>query len=115
MKLYAKKDSALKIEEHGISTFYEYPIDFTKMSVGVSEINGEYPQHGFDIDTEVEAVWYVLSGTGEVIIEDERFTLNEGDMIKVPQNNKFKIIGNTLKLVVISSPPWTAEQHKHVE
>lgn len=115
MKLHASIVEAQKISEHDVSAFYEYPIDFDKASMGVSEIHGRYPQSGYDVDTKVEALWYVLEGAGQVSIADEMFTLNPGDIVRIPQNSKIWIEGDGLKLVVVSCPPWFLEQHKHLD
>jgi mannose-6-phosphate isomerase-like protein (cupin superfamily) len=115
MNLYARKSDAEKISEHEVSTFYEYPLDFKRMSVGVSEIDGEYPESGFDFDEEVEAVWYVVSGSGTVTTPEYTYQLAAEDMIKIPAKTRFKITGDKLKLVVVSSPPWWSEQHRHEE
>ena len=115
MKLFAKKSDARKVAEHDVSTFYEYPIDFKRMSVGVSEINGVYPSTGYDYDEKVEAIWYVLSGHGKVTTANNSYSLEAGNMLKIPPNTRFKIAGTKLKLLVVSSPPWWPEQHKHEE
>jgi mannose-6-phosphate isomerase-like protein (cupin superfamily) len=115
MKIFAPQNSAHVIGEHSGSIFHEYDLPFQKFSVGVSEIEGTYPPTGFDVDTQVEAVWYVLSGTGRVSVAGKIYDLKTGDMILLPVGEKFWIEGHQLKLVVTSSPPWTPEQHQHIE
>lgn len=115
MKLVVKKSEAKILDEHGVSKFAEYDLPFNRFSTGISQINGKYPQSGFDVDTKVEASWYVLSGSGEIYLAGEVYKVEEGDMIFVPKGEKFWIKGNNLKLVVTSSPPWEPSQHKHLE
>ncbi len=115
MSLHVRKRDAKRVAEHGVSTFLEYDLPFKRTSVGISEINGRYPSAGFDVDTKVEAVWYVLSGTGTLFVKGEAYQLDDGDMVMIPKNEKYWIQGNYLKLVVVSSPPWTPQQHKHVD
>ena len=115
MKLFASKTSAKKISENSASVFHEYDLPFNKLSTGVSEINGRYPETGFDVDTEVEAVWYIVSGTGSIFVAGELYELTAGDMVMIPAGEKYWIEGKQLQLVVSSSPPWTPQQHQHRE
>ncbi len=115
MKLLVKKNEVNKIGEHGMSEFSEYNLPFINFSTGISELNGLYPKTGFDVDMEVDATWYVESGYGQIFIEPETYNVEPGDMLFVPKGKKFWINGNQLKLVVTSCPPWTPEQHKHLE
>lgn len=114
MKYIIKQSEADAILENGISTFYEYQFPFKNASLGLSEINGRYPQTGYDIDEKVEASWYVESGTGILWVGGNENKIEKGDMIYVPAGEKFWINGKSLKLVVCSSPRWTPEQHKHI-
>jgi mannose-6-phosphate isomerase-like protein (cupin superfamily) len=50
-----------------------------------------------------------------VFLQDQIYEVEEGDMLFVPKGAKFWINGKKIKLVVVSSPPWFAEQHLHIE
>ncbi|MEK7628582.1 MAG: cupin domain-containing protein [Patescibacteria group bacterium] len=115
MKYLIRKNEVVTSGEHGVSKFSEYNLPFNHFSTGVSEIHGRYPTTGFDVDTEIEAAWFVVAGTGTIFVGDREHLVAEGDMVFVPPNEKFWIAGNHLKLVVTSSPPWNAEQHKHID
>lgn len=54
MKCVIKKSEVITSQENGVSRFHEYQFDFKNASLGVSEINGRYPQQGYDIDEKVE-------------------------------------------------------------
>lgn len=110
-----KKSEAKAISEGASSVFYEYKLPGKLVCIGVSEIHGRYPEKGFDIDETVEGCWYVEQGTGFIGIGNEEHALEPGDVISLPANEKFYIIGNHLRLVVASSPPWYPEQHKHID
>ena len=114
MKYVIKKLEAKILEEHGISRFTEYASPISTLTTGVSEIHGKYPASGFDVDEDVDASWYVVSGTGRIFVGDEVHKVAEGDIIFVPRGDKFWIEGDALKLVVTSCPPWNPAQHKHV-
>jgi mannose-6-phosphate isomerase-like protein (cupin superfamily) len=115
MQYVIKKSETVAQRENGVSQFHEYPFSFQNASLGVSEIEGRYPQTGFDVDEKVEASWYVESGSGVICIENEECVVEAGDMIHVPAGKKYWIEGKKLKLIVSSSPVWYAEQHKHIE
>lgn len=115
MKYVIKKSEVVTTQENGISHFHEYQFPFKNASLGVSEINGRYPESGFDVDEEVEASWYVEAGTGFIWIGGQEYTVEKGDMIYVPAGEKYSIQGKNLRLVVCSSPSWYPEQHKHLQ
>jgi mannose-6-phosphate isomerase-like protein (cupin superfamily) len=109
-----QKSEGRVLAEHPGSSFTEYGLPFQSVSVGVSEIRGRYPANGWDVDTQVEQVWYVESGQGNIENEQGVVAVHAGDMIYIPKGEKYRIEGTELKLVVSSSPPWTAEQHVHL-
>ena len=113
MPKLVKEIQASKTSEHGVSTFAEYTMPSTNISVGVSEINGRYPDRGFDVDAELEQIWYVLEGKTRVQVDDQTYEIAKGDMLFISENEKFSIDG-AIKLVVSSSPPWSSKQHKHI-
>lgn len=115
MKYIIKKSEAVTSQENGVSRFNEYQFPFKGASLGVSEINGRYPVSGYDVDEQVEASWYVEKGTAKIWVGGSEYKVEPGDMIYVPAGEKFWIQGNSLKLIVCSSPTWTPEQHKHIE
>lgn len=54
MKNVAKKHDANKISENKSTSFFEYPLPFKNASLGVSVINGNYPETGYEVDEQVE-------------------------------------------------------------
>lgn len=114
MKL-VKKHEAKKITEYPTSMFTEYALPFQQLALGVSEIHGRYPEHGCDVDTGVEQIWYVESGDGVICVENKEYTVSSGDMLLIAKNEKYWIKSESLKLVVASSPPWYPTQHTHRE
>lgn len=109
-----KKAETIKTSEHSVSEFTEYPFESGNLSLGLSKINGEYPETGFDVDMQIEQIWYVLEGQGRVQTQGKEFQLATGDMIYLDKGERY-IIEGSLTLVVASSPSWTEEQHLHGE
>lgn len=110
-----KKSEVSGVQEGSNSTFYEYKLPGKNICIGVSEINGRYPETGFDVDEKIEGCWYVEKGKGVIWIAGKEYEVGEGDAISVPINEKFYIVGENLRLIVASSPIWYPEQHKHVD
>jgi mannose-6-phosphate isomerase-like protein (cupin superfamily) len=114
MKFVVSKKQAAVTAEYGISKFYEYGLPFPDFSTGVSEIDGRYPKSGYEVDGNVDASWYVVSGSGELWIAGSTYPINPGDLVFVPKGEKYWIDGKNLTLVVTSFPAWHATQHTHV-
>jgi mannose-6-phosphate isomerase-like protein (cupin superfamily) len=115
MKLLVKKSESTQIKELSVSQFHEYDLPFNHVAVGVSEIHGRYPEQGYEVDKEVEQVWYIEKGRGTIWLTNTEYSLEAGDMMLVPKGEKYWIEGNNLKLIVSSSPPWFSAQHAHIE
>lgn len=114
MQYVIKKSQVVTTQDVGTSRFHEYHFQFKNASLGVSEINGRYPESGYDVDEQVEQSWYVESGGGSVWAGDQEWPIEQGDMVHLPPGEKYWIRGDRLRLVVASSPEWFEAQHKHV-
>jgi mannose-6-phosphate isomerase-like protein (cupin superfamily) len=115
MNLLTKASQAIPTQSKNDSYVVEYNLPLDSMELIVSHINGSYPEEGgFDIDETVDQIWYVESGKGTVFIQETEYTLEQGDMILIPKNEKYWIKGDHLKLIVASNPKWHAGQHKHL-
>jgi mannose-6-phosphate isomerase-like protein (cupin superfamily) len=85
MQLYRTKKESHLIQENPVSTFIGYELPFTTFSTGVSIINGRYPESGYDMDTGVDATWYIVSGTGRIFLIDIWYEVGAEDMLFVPR------------------------------
>jgi mannose-6-phosphate isomerase-like protein (cupin superfamily) len=82
----------------------------TGISVQISfiPVNSEQPVHNH----EPEQVYYIIRGTGLMIIEDEREPVHAGDAIYIPSNKKhgIKNIGvETLEYLTANAPAFAEE------
>lgn len=57
--------------------------------------------------------YYVLEGEGSFIINDQEETCSKGDLVVIPAGNKYTFKGK-LKLLLVSTPPWSPEQQEEV-
>lgn len=115
MDYVIKQSQIVTTQDIGTSRFHEYRFPFTNASLGVSEIDGRYPETGYDVDEAIEQSWYVESGTASVRIDDQEYRIEHGDMVHIPPGRKYWIKGDGLRLIVASSPEWFESQHKHVD
>jgi mannose-6-phosphate isomerase-like protein (cupin superfamily) len=66
------------------------------------------------IERESDFVYYVLGGQGAFKIGGHLETCKSGDLVVIPAGKEFNYTGK-LRLLLISSPIWTAEQEVIVE
>lgn len=85
LKLHRTKEESHLIQENPVSTFIEYELPFTTFSTGISIIDGRYPLSGYDMDTGVNATWYIVSGTGRIFLIDTWYEVNSDDILFIPQ------------------------------
>lgn len=85
--------------------------DYKKFSVAKIQIVGKQK---FGYSKERDAVYYVLEGSGEFFIEDEKFTVEKGDLVFIPKGVKYKDSGR-LTLLSVSVPKFDIDKWVIVE
>ncbi|MGI8419299.1 MAG: cupin domain-containing protein [Candidatus Levyibacteriota bacterium] len=63
------------------------------------------------IEHDSDFIYYVLEGEGYFLIEDQKESCAQGDLVVIPAGKKFTYKGN-LKLLLSCTPPWTQEQEE---
>lgn len=63
----------------------------------------------FNTEQEVEFNYYVIEGEGHFIFNGQEEKVAKGDLIVIPPGTKFTF-GGKLKMLLINTPRWTAEQ-----
>lgn len=61
--------------------------------------------------SETEFTYYLLEGDGYFVLDGERQKVTKGDLVVVPPGTKYTFGGN-LKMLLINTPRWSAEQEK---
>jgi len=61
---HVEKRNAIKHENSPQCIVYEYPMKNSEMNIGVAEITGRYPDHGYAINYKCSEMGYVLKGSG---------------------------------------------------
>lgn len=88
-----------------------FPDDsYDKFSIAKVEIKGKQE---FGLDKKSDVAYYVLKGKGKFFIEDKEIIVNEGDLIFIPKNTKYKDEGH-LTLLAISVPKFDREKRVRI-
>lgn len=85
-----------------------------ELDIAVARITGRYPEKGKARNTKCTMMYYLLTGKGKVIIEDETFEVKEGDAVLFEPGKWYWVEGD-LEVVIASSPRWSPEQYEHKE
>ncbi|MCA9392358.1 hypothetical protein KC614_04120 [candidate division WWE3 bacterium] len=112
--MLVKKDSATKVSNSDNCEVFEYRLDSKNVSICTATINGRYPDEGRVANTECEEIYFVISGVGVIHSELGDFHIQEGDTYHFEKGETYWTEGNDLKLVLVNTPKWTPEQHKHI-
>ena len=105
-----KKEDRVQIQISLDSYVWEYPLNNKELGVCSSKITGRFPERGIVVNKECDEIYCVISGRGKVFIEDEKFALEEGDVLWIKAGKKYYVEGNELVLIVVNSPEWYVEQ-----
>jgi len=83
-----------KIAKQG--TVWEYRLPSKAIGFALSELNGRVPDHGWMKNKACNEIYYVISGSGTLFIEDEKHDLKEGDVFLIEPGKKFYVLGKYL-------------------
>ncbi len=92
---------------------YEYPTNDLDINGAVAHINGRYPEYGFAVNEKCKEMAYVISGSGNVVINNQETELSTGDVLVISAGEAFYWYGE-LVLFLPCTPAWYPEQHKIV-
>jgi ethanolamine utilization protein EutQ (cupin superfamily) len=93
---------------------FSFPVDTINMAEITLEVR--YPESGFVSNLASDMIVYVLEGKVELTIESRKIALDKGSAVCILKNQKyFWIPNNTVQLLIVSSPPWTADQQVKIE
>jgi mannose-6-phosphate isomerase-like protein (cupin superfamily) len=65
------------------------------------------------IEHESDFIYYIISGSGTFKIGETTVTCASGDLVVVPHSKKFTYKGQ-LRMLLVSTPVWSAEQEEVV-
>lgn len=91
----------------------EYPTEDQDLDFAIVRVDGRYPENGFAVNRKVKEIVYVSEGSGLVVVNDQRFDLDQGDVILINPGELFYWQGH-YTLHIACNPAFTPEQHQHV-
>lgn len=94
-----KKDAVSHGREGVKGTYYQLPETDGGKTVAYAEFTGE---HGERTIGNHSRIYYILEGTGEFIINGEKFDVESGDVIPVPPHATYNLFptSTTLKIIL---------------
>lgn len=87
----------------GLSGYAFGPLSLKSAEVEYMDV--EKGHDTFQISKKVTRIYYVLSGTGYFIINDQRYDASPGLLVEVPPKVEYSYSGK-MKLLVFSTPRW---------
>jgi mannose-6-phosphate isomerase-like protein (cupin superfamily) len=97
--------------------FSAIDITLPTTAANVSEINltRRYPETGFALNRQSEMFVRIIEGSTIFHCEGEKILLPSGSTVLVQTNKPYCWIPQgTVRLYVVSTPPWTPDQHESV-
>lgn len=113
MKL-SKNHESIERKNSAMFTAIEHTIQDEAINSVIVKLSGRYPEKQRAVNQQCKEIIYVQDGEGKLILEDQVYELNAGDMVLIEPGEKYYWQGN-MRLFVACSPAWTKEQHQIVD
>ena len=107
MKL-VKKNETKEFKNSDQCLAIEYPLGDKDINGAVAKITGRYPDKNRAVNTKCKEMAYVISGSGQVVVEGKEYSLNVGDLVLIEPNEKYFWEGN-LEIFMPCTPAWYPE------
>ncbi len=109
--------SQTQIKHNGSScTVNEYIFNQPSIDIAQAIIKNRYPlEHNKkSVNLTCDLIYYVLEGQCIVHTEQKSYTLNPHDALFITHENWYWVESTYVKLLVISTPQWSAKQYKEI-
>ncbi|MHB1865229.1 MAG: cupin domain-containing protein [Candidatus Saccharimonadales bacterium] len=94
----------------GTKVIHKYPTPTPKYDIGHMEVKGRFPLNSkFNLNTICDFIIYVTKNTGVIFAGSETFSVEVGDVVFIPKNNKYAVEGN-FEYITIDVPAFSPEQ-----
>ena len=102
-------DNARKIHKFGVDiTIYDTD---TSSGLVYEETQAGHCQEWYDDISTYQ--WYIIEGTGEFIINDQKHKVKKGDLVVVPPKNRIHYFGK-LKMLLVTTPNFDPKNEHEV-
>jgi len=109
------KSRAQKIKFSKSTTIFSYPSGSKSLSVARIKVNARHPQEDSTqfIEHECDVIFYVIQGSGKVVIEGRSYDLAAEDTITILKGKRYFVEGN-LDYIASTSPAYSPNQNEIV-
>jgi mannose-6-phosphate isomerase-like protein (cupin superfamily) len=110
-----KKDA--RIVDLGTKVIEKYTAPDRSVEINHMTIHGRHPETPgqFIYETGIHWMLFVIRGTGNVYLDDETYTVSEGDAIDILPNTRFAAEGHDFEYITVENPAWYPEQASIVD
>jgi len=88
---------------------FDYPTG-DDLGFAYHELNGRAPEKGQTRNNVCDEQFYVISGTGTMVVDGESSEIAEGDLIIIDKGTAHYFTGKNLRIITITKPNWYEEQ-----
>jgi len=92
----------------------EFPLKDTDINAAIVKLSGRYPEKGRAVNSVSKELAYIMSGSGYIVAEGRKTTLNKGDLIMISPGERYFLNGR-LALFISNTPAWHLGQYKMVD
>jgi mannose-6-phosphate isomerase-like protein (cupin superfamily) len=98
--------------------FIKYGVNISSYGINNKDANviyEEVEEGHFEefLHTKSTFMWFIISGEGIFIINDEKIPVNSKDIIVLPPNNRVHYFGK-MKMILLTVPAFKPEFEKHI-
>jgi mannose-6-phosphate isomerase-like protein (cupin superfamily) len=108
------KNQTIERKNSDLCHVTEHPLDDSMLNFATIKLTGRYPDVKRATNQQCKELVYVHEGSGEVVVEGERYVLNAGDIVLIEAGEKYYWQGN-MHLFISCHPAWTKDQHQLVD
>ena len=89
---------------------FEFPFGDKALNIALVTVDGRYPDSGHLVNEVCKEMAYVVSGSGQVGVDDEVHELALGDAVLIEPGERFYWLGEKLKLLMPCAPAFYPDQ-----
>lgn len=114
MKVIKKEDAEL-FNNSSVCSVVEYSFGDSDLDLGVSTIEGRYPDRGYALNEKSKMIVYVIDGKGRLYTEGDMTYFEVGDTLLINAGEKYYWDSEYCVLSIVSNPAWSSLQYKVVD
>ena len=104
------KDEAFHKHKHGIDLWVYPEINEHAELAHIQVQSGHFEEFYDKVST---FTYYIIEGQGTFFLDEKPYQVVAGDFLSIPPNTKIYYLGK-MKMVLVTTPPWKAENEVHV-